>query len=342
MRRVTFFMLFLACLFLFPLYSPAQISNSGEVSLSGDVMTAEGNQRVDGASVNLTNSAGNPIQQEITNTAGSFRFWGLRPSTYILKVTADGYQPQEMRVDLSYSSGLGVTFYLRAIPKEHTPTSPGPDVSSHELSLPEPARESLASGRKALYAENDPSSALSFFQKALKKAPGCYEAEYETGVAYLKLQQTSDAMNSFRQALKISDGKYGAAEIAIGTLLIDQGQSIEGEKHLRQGIELSPGSWMGFYEIAKLEVRKGNFPEAETSARQACTLAPNVAGIYQLLSFIHLKQENYPALLQDIDIYLQLDSTSPAAGRAKQVRQQVQQRLAQSTPTPDPVPHLHP
>src|SRR5262249_9161668 len=88
-------------------------------------------------------------------------------------------------------------------------------------------------------------------------------------------------------------------------------------------IALSPGSWRGDYEVGKLEVRKGNLAEAETSAAQARSLAPNVAMIYQLLSIIHLRRQNYPALLQDIDNYLQLDSTSPAAARAKQVREGV-------------------
>jgi lipoprotein NlpI len=99
---------------------------------------------------------------------------------------------------------------------------------------------------------------------------------------------------------------------------------------------------MGFYEVAKLELRKGNLAEAETSAAQARSLAPNVATIHQLLAIVHLRQQNYPALLQDIDNYLQLDSTSPAAARAKQVRQEVQARLAQTTPESVPSSHKNP
>jgi tetratricopeptide (TPR) repeat protein len=183
---------------------------------------------------------------------------------------------------------------------------------------------------------------LKHFDQALRKSPGCYEAKYESGIAYLKLQKTSDAMSSFRQALKLSNGKFGDADIALGTLLIDAGQPEDGEKALRAGIALSPGSWMGFYEVGKLEVRKGNLAEAETSAAQARSLAPNVAMIYQLLSIIHLRRQNYPALLQDIDNYLQLDSTSPAAARAKQVRQEVQSRLTQPTPQSAPSPDKDP
>lgn len=341
MRNSFLFLFFLAGLFLLPLPARSQ-SDNRSVTVSGDVMTAEGNRRVEGASVSVNDSAGNQIAQEYTNSAGIFRFVGLRRSTYILKVSADGFQPTELHVDLSFSSDRGITFYLKALQHDRGPAPAGAAVSSHELSLPESVRDSLAAGRQALYTHNKPSEALNHFEKALKKAPGCYEAKYESGMAYLKLQKTPEAMSSFRQALKLSDGKFGDADIALGTLLLDQGQSDDGEKLLREGIALSPGSWMGFYEVAKLEVRKGNFTEAETTAGQARSLAPNVPMIYQLLSVIHLRLQNYPALLKDIDNYLRLDSTSPAAERARQVRQEIQARLAESTPNSGASSHVNP
>ena len=336
----TTFLLFLC--FAGLLFAPLLVhSQSGTVTVSGNVMSAEGNHRIEGALVSLTDSASN-IEQEYTNDAGIFHFVGLRRAQYILKVSAEGYQSTELHVDLSFSSDRGITLYLKPLQNDRASSTPGVAVSSHELSLPRSVRDSLASGRQALYTRSNPSDALKHFDQALKKSPGCYEAKYESGIAYLKLQKTSDAMSSFRQALNLSNGKFGDADIALGTLLIDAGQPEDGEKALREGIALSPGSWMGFYEVGKLEVRKGNLAEAETSAAQARSLAPNVAVIYQLLSIIHLRRQNYPALLQDIDNYLQLDSTSPAAARAKQVRQEVQSRLAQPTPQSVPSPHKDP
>jgi len=341
MRRTFLLFLCFAGLFFAPLPVHSQ-SDNRTVTVSGDVLSAEGNHRIEGALVSVTDSAGNQILQEYSNSAGIFRFVGLRRAQYILKVSAEGYQPTELHVDLSFSSDRGIALYLKSLQNDGASSAPGVAVSSHELSLPPAVRDSLASGRQALYARNNPSDALKHFDQALKKSPGCNEAKYESGIAYLKLQKTSDAMSNFRQALKLSNGKFGDADIALGTLLIDAGQPEDGEKALREGIALSPGSWMGFYEVGKLEVRKGNLAEAETSAAQARSLAPNVAMIYQLLSIIHLGRQNYPALLQDIDNYLQLDSTSPAAARAKQVRQEVQARLTQPTPQSAPSPHKDP
>jgi hypothetical protein len=54
--------------------------------------------------------------------------------------------------------------------------------------------------------------------------------------------------------------------------------------------------------------------------------------IYRLLSNIHLQQKDYPALLEDLDAYVKLDPDSPAGARAKEIRDQVQQKIAQEKP----------
>jgi hypothetical protein len=66
-------------------------------------------------------------------------------------------------------------------------------------------------------------------------------------------------------------------------------------------------------------------------------LSPGTAVIYRLLSNIHLRQKNYPALLRDLDAYIKLDPDSPAGLRAKQMRDQVQAKIAE-TPGGPPAP----
>jgi hypothetical protein len=59
--------------------------------------------------------------------------------------------------------------------------------------------------------------------------------------------------------------------------------------------------------------------------------------IYRLLCNVHHRQKNYPALLGDIDAYLKLDPDSPAGIRAKQMREEVQQKIeADRRPSPPP------
>jgi tetratricopeptide (TPR) repeat protein len=109
--------------------------------------------------------------------------------------------------------------------------------------------------------------------------------------------------------------------------MLDKRDFSEGEKTIRRGIELSPDSWLGHYELGRALLNQDRIEDAEKAALQARSLAPNAAIIYRLLSNIHLRQKNYPALLDDIDAYLKLDPGSPAGIRAKQMREEVQQKI---------------
>jgi hypothetical protein len=54
--------------------------------------------------------------------------------------------------------------------------------------------------------------------------------------------------------------------------------------------------------------------------------------VYRLLSNIHLQQHNYPALLADLDTYLTLDPDSQAGQRARQIRDEVRQKISVTSP----------
>jgi lipoprotein NlpI len=73
---------------------------------------------------------------------------------------------------------------------------------------------------------------------------------------------------------------------------------------------------------------RNDLVDANKSAEQARTLAPNAPLVYRLLTNIHLCQKDYGNALQDIDAYLKLDPGSELGARAKQLRQRIAQKIA--------------
>jgi len=75
-----------------------------------------------------------------------------------------------------------------------------------------------------------------------------------------------------------------------------------------------------------------SWPSAIRSRRaeQACSVAPQQPVVYRLLAVIHLQQQDYPALLDNLDAYIRLDPDSPAGQRAKQLRADTLQHLSGS------------
>jgi tetratricopeptide (TPR) repeat protein len=296
-------------------------------TLSGTVYYAGGNRPAENISVELHTTEGSMIAPQTTSSNGWFEFRGLPRGTYVIAINAAGFEPVNFNVDLALNSGRGNVIYLRPRPSNSTNSPHAMPISMHELSMPHKARTLMESGKKKVYTDKNVQAGLVDFQQAVAIAPGYYEAYYQIALAGLILGQPDLAEKSFRKAIEVSGDKYGDADIGLGTAMLDKRDFSEGEKAIRRGIELSPDSWLGHYELGRALLNEERIEDAEKAALQARSLAPNAAIVYRLLSNIHLRQKNYPALLGDIDAYLKLDPGSPAGIRAKQMREEVQQKI---------------
>jgi tetratricopeptide (TPR) repeat protein len=322
MSRRCYCLLALFCVLVFASHTLAQ-NVSDVVAVTGTIFSEDGRQRLESAMIQLCDPSGNLIQQGAASGGGYFAFRGLQRNEYVLKVTADSYQPTEVRVNLQFGSQPATFIYMKRVPREAGKTANLPSISRHELEMPAGAKELLAAGRKKLYHEKNPQGALEDFLRAQEKAPNSYELDYEIGMAYLELGEKEKARGRFEKAIRLSKDSYGEAEVALGTVLVDEGNLDDGEKRIQRGLELNPSFWMGYYQFARVELLRDRLPQAEADAEQARSLAPNAAINYQLLSVIHLREKKYRPLLQDIDMYLELDPDSAAGQRARSARAEV-------------------
>ncbi len=337
MGRIDFLRIgvFLFCVLLPATPGFAHSRNNSESGLSGTVFADGTDQRLVNAAVALCDEAGTPLLLAATNESGEFSFQGLRSARYMLKVQATGFQTGEIHVDLSFASERGLSVVLKRQPPPAAVTAApgGETISAHELSMPQDARDLVTSGKKKLYAETNAKAALSDFQSATEKAPAYYEAYFLEGVAYLLQQNPGEAEKLFRKSVEASDKKCADADIALAVLLLEHNQVPEGESLLRVGVASNPLSWTGQFELGKLELSRDHLKAALSAAEIAKAAAPHQAVVYRLLAAIHLRQQEYPALIADIDAYLQLDSDSARAARAKEIRAEAQRQLARTPAT---------
>jgi tetratricopeptide (TPR) repeat protein len=329
--RLSFLFCFLS--FLFAPISPGQAQVP--LYISGTVYYADTRQPANEVVVSLLNREHESLITYTTDATGNFRFNSIKPEQYIIAIQVDGYEPVNMNIDLTFTSGSAIPIYLRPLVNKALPAAPspqGPVVSAHELAMPVKARDLLDAGKKKLYQDKDAKGALVDFQQAFSGAPGYYEAVYQIGVAQLTLGNTTDAEASFRKAIDISADTYPDADIRLGGILLDKKNYPEAEKYLRKGIKAEPNAWLGHYDLGRLLFAQNQLPEALASANEAKRLAPNTPNVYRLLSIIHLQQKDYQALIADLDSYIALDPNSPTGLRAKQLRDQYQQQQSPTAP----------
>jgi tetratricopeptide (TPR) repeat protein len=306
---------------------PAPAAAILSANLNGVVYSEATNQRIPRASVWLCDDGGNRLLEAVTSENGEFSFPGLHAGAYILKITAPGFVPLEMNVDVNFSTEHGISIFLKPAGKSPKEQSADHSISAHELAMPAAARKLMDSGKKKLYAGNNAEGALRDFESAIAKAPDYYEAYYQLGMAWLSLQKPAEAEKNLRASVSLSNQTYPDSIFALAVLLLGRHDSAEGEPLLRRGLELNPKSWAGYYELGKLELYRMHLNPALDAAKTAESLAPQQPKVYRLLSLIHLRQKDYQAALADLDTYIRLDPDSPEGHTAKQIRADTQRQL---------------
>ncbi len=334
MGRIDFFLGVFLCSFAVPVPTPgfllSSVLENSNSSVTGSVYSDGTNRRILQARVTLCDEGGALIAESITGDSGEFSFQGLRPAHYVLRITAAGFEPSELPVDLIYTSDRGIVVSLTPTRAAPAPPHSSATISARELALPPGARNLLDSGKKKLNTDKDAQAALRDFQAATQQAPDFYEAYYETGLAYLALQNPAEAEKQFRKSVDLSQKKFADANIALGTLLLHRNEMAEGESLLRAGLSGNPHSWPGQFELGQLELSRGHIDLALLAARQAASLAPQQPVVHRLLAIIFLRQKDYSSLASALDSYIALDPDSPAGLRAKELRAQTQQQLENS------------
>jgi tetratricopeptide (TPR) repeat protein len=315
------FLFLAACLLI-----PSEILAQRAATIAGNVYYGNDYNPAQNVPVTLYDSEHVSLETITTLDNGQFRFGGLKGSTYSIAINVAGYEPFSQDVDVSMTSDKVMAIYLKPVSKKQQ-VKASKTVSVHELSMPDKAREYMESGKKKLYHDKDAHGAAADFQEALSTAPAYYEADYQLGMAEMTLGDRAAAESGFRKAVELSGDKYAEADVGLGAVLLDDGNLSEADKAIRRGLQLNPSLWLGHYELGREMLEQDRLSDAQSAAEQARQLAPGAPIVYRLLSKIHLRQKNYTALLADLDAYIALDPDSPAGVRAKQLREEIQQKV---------------
>jgi len=306
--------------------------NAQSRHISGTVYYADTGQGAEHVFVDLQTAEGLIITTATTSATGDFSFLNLTPQVYQVSVRSQDYEPVSISVDLSFTSVNGQSVVLQ---KRGTmgKKPAGQSVSAHMLSLPAKARDAYDKGNQDLYQKSDPKAAMGDFEKAVKAAPGFYEAFEGMGWTYAQMGKTSDAEKAFRKSVDISKDSYAPADVGLGAILLDTQRVLEAEKTLTHALELDAKSWRAYYERGRARLMQNNLEDALKDVQQAKALQPKAPSVYRLLAIIHMKQNNGVDLLDDLDSYIQLDPSSPAGQRAKELRDQVAKMVPAKSPT---------
>ena len=317
-RRALCFLLFLI-IGVLPCFSQIRGRSRARLSINGYVRDNGDLHGLENIRVDLKQASGIPITTSFTRANGEFEFSGLRNGDYIIEIDADGYEPFQMSVSILNAPLEGLSLYL-VKPATGAKKGDGAIISAHQLSAPRKAQDAFGKGMNLLYAKSDYQGAIEQFQRAIKYFPTYYEAYAAEASAYLSTGQSAPAEEALRKSVDLSSQKYPEALLMLSSLLTDAKRFPEALPFARKAMEDDPTSWRGPFELARAQFGLNQIDEAEKSALQSRDLDPKKASVYLILANIHIRRKDSPALLKDLNSYLNLNPTGPTVESVRNLR----------------------
>lgn len=201
-------------------------------------------------------------------------------------------------------------------------------VSVQELKMSGKAHKAFDKGT-ALLQRGDAAGSLLYFHQAIAEYPGHYRAYYNLGVAHYRLGHIADAEQAFQKSIDLTGGAYGPSQFAMGMVLCQERDFHQAETVIMRGLDVDPGSATGKYFLGWAQFALNRLVDAEKSVQQALLRRASFAEAYFLLARIHQRQNNSPAVVQDLNAYLKLDPHNPGNAQARALLEQTQQAMNQ-------------
>lgn len=250
-------------------FALAQTANTTLVS--GHVVDSRGTP-VGSAVIQLLSWNGNLLGTQVTDAVGYFSFRGAGPGPFTVKISTFG-GTEEMSLDGEMVED--VTIHLRRTLNRNDEASAGAvasRVSVNDLEASSKAKAKLAGAQKAML-KRDFSKAWKLVNEAITAAPNWGRAYMTRGVLSMESHNFASAKTDLATAVA-RDPDDSLALTELGKLYAATGKLDLSETYLRRALTLAPVLWPTYFEMASLDLQKGNFAEAETMADDAMTDTP--------------------------------------------------------------------
>jgi len=328
-----------ACAFTSPIAAqeasgdaPGTVSfRRGRYNVSGTVRESGTNRPLENARVELIAFGAGVVASGVTSSNGNFTFSNVRADSYSLEFRAVGYETHREELNFASRPPVGIQISLR--PEGQSDRVPaGNMVSARELSIPRRAREAMERGLDLLHGKSDYRGSIPQFERAVREYPQYYEAYAQMGVAYMNLGEAAKSEQMVNTSIEMSGRAYPDALAILAAIYSAEQRYAEAEPLAREAVRLEPLSWQTNHELARALHGLNQEAEAEASALQALVVAPGNLQTILLLANIHLRMPSYADLIRDLDTYLELAPDGPDAQRARQMREQVLEHMANIQP----------
>jgi tetratricopeptide (TPR) repeat protein len=225
---------------------------------TGTVKSKDG-KAIEGARVILVFSEDQTTFELTTDEKGVWRKSNLRPGTWTVGFLAEGFEPLNLRVELS-SVKKNPSVDVRLSPLPEAPTKAG----------------------DALYEQKEYAAALEEYQRILEEHPDMHQLYDKIGLCYYRLEELDKAIEYFKLMLN-KEPQSQDTLINLSAIYLERGDLEEGMKYFEQLDESTIEDKALFYNIGILFFKNGEIDLAIENLEKSLALDPEyVDACYQL------------------------------------------------------------
>ena len=309
------------------------------VEIHGQVRFAEGGAPAANVVVRLESyEGGGSISEAFTDRLGKFRFTGLPPAQYSVRVRQTGYRDAQQSVDMTTTtSGLVM---LQLLPEASRSTSTS-TVGTIDVNVPPAAQKEFDKGTAALAegGKDKIAFAARCFEKAVSIYPKFVEARLKLGTAYMDLEQWEKAQQALLATIEV-DPKAFNALFALSEIYLRQNKIADAEKVLVQGLAIQDQSYLGHLNLARVYWERARAvkdlaqarPALEKSyeeVKRALQLNADLAGAHLLKGNLLLRVSRATDAVAEFNEYLRLEPKGPFAAETRLLIEKINHKVAQ-------------
>lgn len=266
--------------------------------VAGTVKTEDG-KPIQGAKVILIFSEDGTKYELTTDKKGRWRKANLRPGRWTIGFIAEGYEPQNITIQLSaIKSNPPIDVRLTLIPE--SPFSKG----------------------DALYQQKKYSEALQEYQRILAENQDLYQAYDKIGLCYYRLNDVENATAFFKLMLE-KEPQSRNTLINLSAIYFEKGNLEEGMKYFEQLDEKTltdPGT---FYNIGNLLFKNREIDLAIDYFNKCLALDSDYVNGYYQLALAHLNKGNLEEAKKNFQKVIELAPESEKAALAKKILENI-------------------
>jgi len=270
------------------------------------------------------------VQTGFSDASGTVRFPFVDPETYTIRAARDGYQEEEMTVEVTPGQhSISVSVQMRPLTAEG---NQGGMVSARKLSLPPAAIKEVERGTRLLDKKTDLKKSVEHFQKAVSIFPDYYEAYFLMGVAFSQMSSSGEAETALRKALELNS-KFLPPYQPLALLLFSQKRFVDERLLLEQAAELDPQSWKWPYEMARCLAKMGDWDRAVEYGKSAGQKPRAPTKIHILMGDLYSNSGSSERALAEFEEFAKLDPNSPFMPKVREAISMLQKHVSGPTPT---------